>query len=191
MLETGPRQAGPSTSVRRLETPAPEFHQLDQGRTRITWHASPDDSEAEVQLTRPYTRIQHQINPDPAMDDAFPWRDPHDPTRRVYAPYAAEEDGTLHPDVRARAREITAKMGTGRAIIKQLARQDERLRSLRGSVNNLHQTLWPQLETEVAAEVAGWSWESHGPSGRSNLPEWNWTRSTRPTVSSSASGARD
>ncbi|MFF5072118.1 hypothetical protein ACFY2R_13180 [Micromonospora olivasterospora] len=126
-----------------------ERHRLDQGRTEVIW-ADPDEVSAEqdVVLMR---EITHNIEPDPAMDDAFPLRDPDDPSGRVYAPFA-DENGQLHPVVRANADLITASMTGGRQILKKIANdpEDPRLPPLPGKVM---ERLWPLLEQRVAAET--------------------------------------
>ncbi|WP_210405992.1 hypothetical protein [Micromonospora sp. MH33] len=129
-------------------TPLQRRH-LGQGRTEIIW-ATPEEVSAEQELVL-MREITDSVQPDPAMDDAFPWRDADDPRGRVYAPFA-DDDGQVHPVVRANADRITASMTSGRRLLKDIASNpdDPRLPSI---PDEEMERLWPLLEQMVAAEI--------------------------------------
>ncbi|MFF5074620.1 hypothetical protein ACFY2R_26315 [Micromonospora olivasterospora] len=126
-----------------------ERHRLDQGRTEVIW-TDPDEvsAEQEVVLMR---EITHNIEPDPAMDDAFPWRDDDDPRGRVYAPFA-DENGQVHPVVRANVDRITASMDSDKQFLSGIARNPNDPRLPHVPDEELER-LWPLLERMVAAEI--------------------------------------
>ncbi|GHH56444.1 WXG100-like domain-containing protein [Lentzea cavernae] len=119
---------------------------LDQGRHEMRWESGPGDDE--VRIVR---AIRHDLVPDPAMDHAFPWRDPGSPVRRVYGPFAAA-DGSLHPAVRAGSDRITAHMTGGKALLKAIA-ADPADRRLPTVGPREMERLWPLLEADVVREV--------------------------------------
>jgi hypothetical protein len=127
----------------------PTVRRLDQGRVETTWAQEPAGQDEEVQVIP--RMVQHRLEPNPAMDNAFPWRDPDDPFGRVYWPYAAK-DGSVHGRVRARAGRITARMVVGQQTLRAIAadRNDSRLPPV---VVREAPELWPRLEQAVTDEI--------------------------------------
>ncbi|MEV4315105.1 hypothetical protein [Actinocrispum sp. NPDC049592] len=93
-----------------------------------------------------------ELAPSPAMDRAFPWRSPRDPMNRVYEPFA-DADGRVHPEVVARADEITATMLRHRTTLKAIARDPEDHRLPDTVTNAQLEAVWPVLDASVAAEI--------------------------------------
>ncbi|MEU0156971.1 hypothetical protein ABZ071_34940, partial [Micromonospora fulviviridis] len=112
---------------------------------------SPDHGQEPGDDLKLVRWVQHQVDPDPKMENAFPWRDRKAPHARVYGPYA-DDNGEVHPTVRADAANITAEMMSGKAYLTSIARAGDDSR-LPGAMAGAMQQLWLQLEQDVAAEV--------------------------------------
>jgi hypothetical protein len=137
-------QAMPAASG--AEVVRPTTRRLDQGRFETTWPGELNGEEFRIVRS-----VQHRLDPDPKMDDAFPWRAPDSPVDKVYKPYAAD-DGSVHPGVLGRVDEITATMASSKAHLKEIARDSKDKRLPVTAVKALTK-VWPQLEQAVAVEI--------------------------------------
>ncbi|MEO3781603.1 hypothetical protein ABGB16_33510, partial [Micromonospora sp. B11E3] len=139
-----PDQLNPEPSTTPLKR-----HYLGQGLTETTWVNDDDDVyDQELVLMK---EITDKVPPDPALDDAFPWRDRDDPRGRVYEPFA-DDKGQVHPDVRKNAHLITASMDSPKQILKDIANDPHDPRLPRLS-HEEWERLWPLLDQMVAAEI--------------------------------------
>ncbi|UOZ06987.1 hypothetical protein [Amycolatopsis sp. WQ 127309] len=120
----------------------------DQGRRRTNWPAPADEDLPELYISH---AIRHGLRPIEGMDDLFHWRDPADPLYRV-APAFAGPDGDLHPEVRRRAGEITAKIVFGKSELKGIAEDPADPRLPEAAARHLDK-LWPKLERRIADEI--------------------------------------
>ena len=131
-----------------------EYKVVNESEVLITWtNTNPDADILQIYTTRKAPA------PIDSMNDAFPWRDPTDPVGRVYRRYAGA-DGQVHPVLRGNAKQITAKMTTGKQLLRKIANSNTDTRMSLHSVTN---DLWAQLENDVAAEVARLTEGQHRP----------------------------
>ena len=97
----GGRRSGGGPSLWSTEEPW-HFNQAQRGvRGRVEGgsDAPLGEDEEGLRMTSWQVSLDHELVYLPENERRFPWRDPGDPLRRVYRPYAAP-DGRLHPDVR-------------------------------------------------------------------------------------------
>ncbi|UOZ06899.1 hypothetical protein [Amycolatopsis sp. WQ 127309] len=104
--------------------PEPHFepggvvHWTNQAHVRTTWPPS------DPGLPLPDVLVSHAtargLRPIAGMDGWFPWRALDNPLYAV-EPEFAGPDGDVHPAVRARAGEITAKIGIGRNVLQGIS----------------------------------------------------------------------
>ncbi|MFC9249844.1 hypothetical protein, partial [Amycolatopsis thailandensis] len=93
----------------------------DQARKRITWPPPEQPAHSEVFLSH---ATEHRLHPIMGMDGQFIWRDPADPLFRVHSLFA-DDAGELHPALRARADEITARIGEGKGYINGISGDED------------------------------------------------------------------
>jgi len=121
---------------------------LDGGRVEQVWDAEQDEGADEVILLR---WISHSVELDPAMDDAFPWRDAAAPSERVYELFA-DAQGRVHAVVRANAHQVTAKFSRNKARVLAIA-EDPADRRLPVRLVRNQRSIFEKLEHNVAAEI--------------------------------------
>ncbi|MGW4127792.1 hypothetical protein [Amycolatopsis japonica] len=92
------------------------IHWEDQAHRRITWPASERPARPEV--------VENRLHPIVGMDDQFPFRDAKDPLNRVHALFS-DADGELHPALRARAHEITARISEGKSHVEWISQNED------------------------------------------------------------------
>ncbi|MGZ3146417.1 hypothetical protein ACVDFE_31370 [Lentzea chajnantorensis] len=124
---------------------------MDQGRREQTFAAEKDAELQDVYASR---AITHGLQPIMGMDDQFYWRSLNNPLFEV-AELFAGPDGNIHPDIRARADEITVRVvegKRGKGEIEGIANDSRDSRLPRMRPQQLR-AMWKELEYNLTERV--------------------------------------
>jgi hypothetical protein len=157
-------RGGPEVHPRRVPVFAAvtDTERIDQARRIVRGEykgaeGAPLGEGEEFRITR-WRVTENRLEFRPESDWAFPWRDPSDPLRRVFGPFA-DEQGRLHPGVRV----LEVRLGIPVSWVSgmlQDGRMNNRTRSwtageVAGLVGRLREDVRGLMEAAIAGERNG------------------------------------